>query len=126
MLPAQYLVGLVAMVMSDDGKRLGDLVAGTIVIRTDAAPAPRALPIAPPGAISAFRFERAQLERLGAPEGALIRQALRRSAEFPPAQADAIVGRAAEALCAKLDHPPVPPAEQRAFLLALLEAARGR
>jgi uncharacterized RDD family membrane protein YckC len=126
MLPAQYLIGLVAMVMSNEGKRLGDLVAGTIVVRNDAAPAPRPLPARDAGASSAFRFERAQLERIGAAEGALIRQALRRSEEFARDQSDAIIARAVEALCAKLPHGPVPPAEQRAFLLALLDAVRGR
>lgn len=126
MLPGQYLIGLVAMVMSDEGKRLGDVVAGTIVVRTDVAPAPRPLPPAGTGSAASFRFERAQLERIGAAESALIRQALRRSEEFGREQGEAIVARAVEALCAKLGHEPVPPAEQRGFLLALLEAVRGR
>lgn len=125
MLPAQYLVGLVAMVVSDEGKRLGDLVAGTIVVRTDVAPAPRALPEAPSPA-SAFRFERAQLERVGPTESALIRQALRRAEEFPGAQGEAILARATEALCARLGTPEIAPAERRDFLLALLEATRRR
>jgi uncharacterized RDD family membrane protein YckC len=40
-LPAFYLVGAVACVLSPRRQRLGDLVAGTIVIRTTAAPLPR-------------------------------------------------------------------------------------
>ena len=126
MLPAQYLIGLIAMVVSSEGKRLGDLVAGTIVVRTDAPPAPRPLPARDAAAQSAFRFERAQLDKLGAAERALIRQALRRSEEFAPAQAAPILARAVDALRARLEYPAIEPADHRDFLLALLHEVRER
>lgn len=126
MLPSQYLVGLVAMVMSPEGKRLGDIVAGTVVVRTASAPAPRPLPPRDAAAQASFRFERAQLERIGPAEGTLIRQALRRSEEFGPEQGTTILARAAEVLVAKLGHRPLTPDEHRDFLLALLNQIRER
>jgi uncharacterized RDD family membrane protein YckC len=126
MLPSSYLIGLIAMVVSKEGKRLGDLAAGTIVVRTDAPPAPRPLPAREAGATSAFRFERAQLDKLGSAERALIRQTLRRAQEFPPEQAAAILARGVDALCARLDLAPMEPAEHREILLALLHEVRER
>src|SRR5262249_29525508 len=57
-LPANYMVGLVAMLVSDQGKRLGDLAAGTVVIRLDAPAAAQPLPEPDPAELAAFRFER--------------------------------------------------------------------
>ena len=125
MLPGQYMIGLVAMVMSKEGKRLGDLVAGTIVVRTGTAPAPRPLPTSSSASLS-FRFERAQLERAGAAETALIRQTLRRSEEFSGEAREALLARGVEALCAKLGIAEPAPSERRDFLIALLEALRTR
>jgi uncharacterized RDD family membrane protein YckC len=57
-LPANYVVGLVAMLLSREGKRLGDFAAGTVVVRLDRPAA--AQPLAPePGDAAAFRFDRA-------------------------------------------------------------------
>ena len=125
LLPGPYVVGLVAMIASPDGKRLGDVAAGTIVIRLDRPePAPPLLDEVPAPAAQGFRFERTQLARIGPTERTLLHQTLRRVERLPPAQADAIVARAAGALCARLGHPPVPPPQDRAFLLALLDATR--
>lgn len=126
MLPSQYLVGLVTMVMSPECKRLGDLLAGTVVVRTASAPAPRPLPPRDVTAQAAFRFERAQLALIGTAEGALLRQALRRSEEFPAEQGAIILARAAEALGSKLGYRPLAPDEHRDFLLALLHQTRER
>jgi len=55
-LPLMYLGGLVCMLWQRDFKRLGDLVAGTIVVHVDAReqvhPVPVAEPIAPPVALT--------------------------------------------------------------------------
>ena len=79
MLPMNYLIGLVAMLVSREGKRLGDLAAGTVVVRLDRPPA--VAPIADVGDDddAAFRFERAQIEALGPRERELLRAALRRA-----------------------------------------------
>src|SRR5439155_10322840 len=49
-LPWYYTVGLVSIVLSRDGKRLGDLAAGTIVVRLDRPEPAPPLPDAPPDA----------------------------------------------------------------------------
>ena len=47
-LPALYGVGLIAMLLNRDFKRMGDLVAGTVVIYVEPARPPSAIPEAPP------------------------------------------------------------------------------
>ncbi len=122
-LPANYLVGLTAMVLSSEGKRLGDLAAGTVVVRLDRPPAARRLE-GEPGPAVRFRFERGQIARLGRQERTLLRQTLRRLGDLePPAAADALA-RAADVLARRIGHPPVPEAERLDFLRALLRAAR--
>jgi uncharacterized RDD family membrane protein YckC len=125
-LPANYLVGLVAMVLSPEGKRLGDVAAGTVVIRLDRPAPARPLPVAAPGAAAAFRFDRGQIAALGAEGRALVRQTLRRLDELSPETAEAALQRAVEALRGRLAYGAVAPEERRAFLEALLEASRRR
>lgn len=125
-LPANYAVGLVAMVLSPECKRLGDLAAGTIVARLDRPMAPAPLPEQPDEAATRFRFERAQIERLGAAERALIRQTLRRLPELPSELAPLALERATDALCSRIGHAPVAAEDRLAFLRALWQAIRGR
>jgi uncharacterized RDD family membrane protein YckC len=122
-LPANYVVGLVAMLLSSEGKRLGDLAAGTIVVRLDR---PAAAALIPPEGSDAprFRFDRGQLARLGRAERTLLRQTLRRAPDLDPAAAAVALARAADVLAQRIGHPPVAESEQRAFLYALLRAAR--
>jgi len=55
-LPLLYATGLVSMLMNRDFKRLGDLVAGTVVVYRDEKPRgfriPQALPLAPAAALT--------------------------------------------------------------------------
>jgi uncharacterized RDD family membrane protein YckC len=121
MLPSAYLLGLIAMLASPYGKRLGDLAAGTVVIRLD-RPEP-ALPIALPDAgASAFRFDREQIGRMGPAERQLLRQTLRRLETLTSEQKRDALERTTLALCRRLGYPPVEPAERDAFLRALLRA----
>ena len=124
MLPANYVVGLVAMVVSEQGKRLGDLAAGTVVVRLDRPP--RAAPLPEAEEDPAFRFERAQIERLGPRERMLVRQTLRRHGELAPEAAEQVLELAVQALRARLGYGPVSPGERMAFLRALLRAGRER
>jgi uncharacterized RDD family membrane protein YckC len=119
LLPMSYFVGFVAMVLSPRGQRLGDLAAGTVVVRHD-RPAPA--PPEPQGE-TRLRLERAQAERLGGPELRLVRQTLRRLDELPPQEAAAALARTVEAVCRRIGHPPVPVEEGREFLRALLRTA---
>jgi hypothetical protein len=106
-------------VLSPKGQRLGDLAAGTVVVRHD-RPAPA--PPEPEGE-ARLRLERAQAERLGGPELRLVRQTLRRLDELPPQEAAAALARTVEAVCRRIGHPAVPVEEGREFLRALLRTA---
>jgi uncharacterized RDD family membrane protein YckC len=124
MLPTAYLVGLVAMVMSRDGKRLGDLAAGTLVVREDRPRQALPIDLAPAGSESVFRFDREQLRALGSAEIRLARQTLRRLEGLPPDRCDEVLARATEALCERMAYlEEVAAHDRRAFLMALLRAA---
>jgi uncharacterized RDD family membrane protein YckC len=124
MLPGTYVVGLTSIVVSSQGKRLGDIAAGTIVVRLD-RPLPAA-EITADAAISAaaYRFEHAQIARLGPNERALLRQTLRRVATLEPARAEAVLDAAVAALRQRIDYGPVARDERTAFLRALLQASQ--
>lgn len=126
MLPTNYVVGLVAMLASRQGKRLGDLAAGTVVIRLDKPLPALPLPDAPVAGDAEFRFERAQIEALGPRELELLRQALRRQVELEPEAAEQALEVSVEALCARIGHGAVAPDERLAFLRALWLASRKR
>lgn len=124
LLPGTYLVGLVAMVLSTQGKRLGDQAAGTVVVRLDR---PLPAPEVEIGAVPAtFRFDHAHVAALGTTERALIRQTLRRLDTVPAERAAVLLETAVEALRQRIGYGPVPPPERRAFLAALLAAGEGR
>jgi uncharacterized RDD family membrane protein YckC len=126
-LPSSYLTGLVAMLVSPEGKRLGDMAAGTVVVRLDRPPAPAPLAAGPPGEeLARFRFRRDQIARLGRPERALLRETLRRLDRMEPSQAAAALERAAEALRARIGYEAVEPDARRAFLYALERALARR
>ena len=123
MLPVSYLVGLVSMICSQKTRRLGDLGAGTIVIREHRGEPVRPLDVgqAPAPGAPAFRFDREQLAAIGPVERRLARQTLRRHAELPEAEGERVLARAVAVLCARIGHAEtVPPGEARAFLEALL------
>ena len=123
-LPGSYVVGLIAILVSARAQRLGDLAAGTLVVRLDRAAA--ALPIEPRAeTIAAFRFSRAQLALLGANEKALLRQTLRRVDELEAERVVQILARTADVLGARLGVAAVAPAERERFLLDLLRALDG-
>jgi len=124
-LPMYYVVGLISMVASEHGQRLGDLAAGTLVVRLDRPPSvPEPTP-ASSGA-SAFRFDRVQAGRIGGHEIALARETLRRLAQLPEDKRAHLLAVATDALVARLEYEEVAPAQQQAFLEAVLEAARLR
>jgi uncharacterized RDD family membrane protein YckC len=122
-LPTGYLVGLTSIVVSPEGKRLGDLAAGTLVVRLDRpAPAPPLLDDEDESAAD-FRFDRAQIARIGRKERALIRQTLRRIESLDDEHREAALERAAEVLRARIDHEPVEAERRLGFLRALLRAS---
>jgi hypothetical protein len=107
-LPGSYVVGLVAIVASPKGQRLGDLAAGTIVVRLDRG-APLDLPIDEPvGGDETFRFNRAQIAALGPLERQLLRQTLRRVEGLDdPDVSSAAPERSTEVLRGRIGYEPV-------------------
>jgi uncharacterized RDD family membrane protein YckC len=122
-LPTSYLVGLTSIVVSPEGKRLGDLAAGTLVVRLDRpAPAPPLLDEEDESAAD-FRFDRAQIAQVGRKERTLIRQTLRRIESLEAERRQEALERAVEVLCARIDHGPVEEPRRLDFLRALLRAS---
>ena len=94
-LPWGYGVGLVTMFASPRAQRLGDLAAGTLVVRVEAAgAAPPALPGAPAG-----------VGRLSARERNLISQFLGRARSLDPEARDRLAHTIAAPLRARLGEP---------------------
>jgi hypothetical protein len=121
-LPAEYLVGLISILLSSSGERLGDHVAGTIVLRLDrpetAAEIPRM------ETASALILTRAQLARIGPREMQLIRGVLRRSSTLgSESRRRALTAEAAEAMRIRLDLVELPNSDSAVFLRNLLESA---
>lgn len=120
-LPSSYVVGLVAIVASPRCQRLGDLAAGTIVVRLDAG-APLDLPVDDTVARSVFRFTHAQVAALGPLERQLLRQTLRRVEAIDDALAAAALERTVEVLRHRIGYEEVAPGQRTYFLTALLGA----
>jgi uncharacterized RDD family membrane protein YckC len=85
-LPGLYLVGSLSVVLSNRGQRVGDLVAGTLVVRERrSAPVSlddlRTRPVGgpPPGVIDGW-----DVSAISADEVAVVRQFLQRRATLPP------------------------------------------
>ncbi len=124
-LPSSYTVGLAAIVSSERGQRLGDLAAGTLVVRLDRPE--RALRISLPPGLSPLALSREQLRRLGDRERALVRGALRRAASTAAERRAAVLRGAASALAQTLELDPALAADPDLFLRQLwLAMQQGR
>ena len=121
MLPANYVVGLVAMLLSDSGERLGDHAAGTLVIRLDRPEA--AAEIQTSERSPAFSLTRQQLARIGPRELQLIRTTLRRMASLPAARRGSLLEEVAETVRARLEIDEFPSPDRVAFLEDVLAMA---
>jgi len=120
MLPLYYTVGLIAMIISPSARRLGDVAAGTLVVRLDRPSEAATLLWDEEEDTGRFRFGHDQIAALGSVERRLVRQALRRIETVPPDQAEEILDRSAGALARKLRYEGVEPEDREAFLRALL------
>ena len=120
MLPAEYVVGLTSILLSSSGERLGDHVAGTIVLRLDRPETAGEIPRLESEA--RLILTRAQLARIGPREMQLIRGVLRRSSNLSESRRDALVAEAAEAMRIRLDLAELPNSDTVGFLRNLLEA----
>jgi uncharacterized RDD family membrane protein YckC len=120
-LPSSYVVGLISIVLSPGGERLGDHAAGTIVIRLDRPfSAPEIEVSAKPESLS---LTREQLARIGRREIRLIRGTLRRLERIPEDRREPLLAEVSETLRQRLELAEIPGADRRKFLLELLAAA---
>jgi uncharacterized RDD family membrane protein YckC len=125
-LPSAYTAGLVAMLVTRQTQRLGDIAAGTVVVRFD-----RPLPAAPLADASDedtryFPFSREQLARVGSVERRLLRQTLRRLETLPAGQAAEVAERSARALAARIGGDAPERGAAHAYLRALHARIRRR
>jgi uncharacterized RDD family membrane protein YckC len=121
MLPAEYLIGIVSILVSPSGERLGDHVAGTVVLRLDRPEAAAEIPMLENAA--GLVLTREQLARIGPREMQLIRGVLRRSSTLSESRRHALLGEAAEAMRMRLEIPELPDSDRAAFLRNLLATA---
>jgi len=121
-LPSAYMIGAVTMLVTPRSQRLGDLAAGTIVVRERRAELPRPLPaldpslMLPPQLASAF----------ASADVLLARDFLRRAPSLVPARRQELRGQIAATLRARLaaSGQTLPPGFADDHLLAAVAALR--
>jgi len=126
-LPSSYVVGLTSMLLSARGQRLGDLAAGTLVVRLDKPE--RALALSIPPGLAPLPLSREQLQKLGERERTLVRSSLRRASSLHGERRSLVLRTAAQALCGSLQLDPALTGDPELFLRRLwltLEQGRGR
>ena len=120
-LPAEYLIGIISILLSAGGERLGDHVAGTIVVRLDRPE--RATEIPAVADAASLVLTREQLARMGPREIQLLRNVLRRSSTLPEPRAAALIAEVAETMRRRLELDDLTSGDQLAFLHRLLATA---
>jgi len=121
MMPEYYAVGLVSMLLSPSGERLGDHLAATIVIRLDR---PEAAPAIEPSRDGPqLTLTRAQLARIGPREVQLIRATLRRIPKLSGERNRALLQEVAATMRARLEMSDLAPSDPLIFLRDLLTMA---
>lgn len=121
LLPAEYLIGITSILLSPSGERLGDHVAGTIVVRLDR---PESAPEVPElESTLALALTRDQLARIGEREIQLLRSVLRRSPSLAPDRRAQLIAEVAETMRKRLGLERPAGSEDLAFLRSVLAAA---
>jgi len=120
-LPENYVVGLISMLLSPSGERLGDHLAGTIVIRLDRPQA--AAEIDPSRDGPSLALTRAQLARIGPREVQLLRATIRRVPSLSEERARELVREVAATMRARLDLVEPTASDPMIFLRDLLTIA---
>jgi uncharacterized RDD family membrane protein YckC len=121
LLPANYIVGLISILLSPSGQRLGDHAAGTVVIRLDR---PEAAPeIATSVNPDTLSLTREQLARIGPRELRLVRGTLRRLSTIPQDRREPLLTEVAETLRQRLELTELPSSDRGEFLRDLLAIA---
>ncbi|RSS38130.1 RDD family protein [Streptomyces sp. WAC07061] len=119
-------VACIASLMSERGRRLGDVFAGTLVVR-ERVPGTRVMPVPPPPPWLAGQF--AALDLSAVPDGLwlAIRQYLTRMNQLDPHTGAAMAVRLADDVVARTGTPPPPPGvPAAAFLMAVVHERQSR
>lgn len=124
-LPLLHLPSLLAQVLTERGKGVGDLLAGTFVVaeRVPAAATPPAPVMPPPLADWAAGLD---LSRMPDHLALAVRQFLGRAPSLAPASREALGSRLASAVAATTSPPPPPGTPGWAYLAAVLAERRRR
>jgi uncharacterized RDD family membrane protein YckC len=115
---------LIASILNKRGKRLGDLLAGTIVV-SERVPGQTATPALMPPSL-AWWAATLDLSRFGDDLAMACRQFLARQNELNPAARDAMGGQLVAAVLAVVTPPPPPGTPGWAYLSAVLAERRRR
>ncbi|MFB7176015.1 RDD family protein [Streptomyces sp. NPDC056254] len=118
-------VAAIASLVSARGRRLGDVFAGTLVVR-ERVPGARVMPVPPPPPWLAGRFT--QLDLSAVPDGLwlAIRQYLTRMNQLDPQVGAAMAARLADDLVARTGAPPPVGVPAAAFLMAVVHERQSR
>ncbi len=118
-----YGVGMVSVLLSRSGKRLGDYAAGTIVVRENVEQTPPVRAAAPPPPRSTGDAEIPALyTRLGEDEFTVLERFIDRQMELSAERRRALAGQLVQRFAASLAE--LPPGSDQARLIRLLDAER--
>ncbi len=119
------VVACVASLVSERGRRLGDVFAGTLVVR-ERMPAARVLPVPPPPPWLVGRFTGLDLSAVPEPLWLEIRQYLTRARELDPAVGRRLAERLAGELVGRTGTPPPPGVPADAYLAGVVAERQAR
>ncbi|KUH37433.1 MULTISPECIES: RDD family protein [Streptomyces] len=119
------VIACVASLVSARGRRVGDVFAGTLVVR-ERVPVGRTAPVPPPPPWLVGRFT--QLDLSAVPDALWlgIRQYLTRMGQLDPAAGRVLAERLADELVARTGTPPPPGVPAAAFLAAVVHERQTR
>ncbi|MFC8915198.1 RDD family protein [Streptomyces sp. NPDC057116] len=119
------VVACIASLVSARGRRIGDVFAGTLVVR-ERVPAARAMAVPPPPPWLVGRF--AQLDLSAVPDDlwSAIRQYLTRMGQLDGEVGRALAERLADELVARTGTPPPPGVPAAAYLAAVVNERQAR
>ncbi|MFD7966390.1 RDD family protein [Streptomyces zaomyceticus] len=119
------VVACVASLVSERGRRLGDVFAGTLVVR-ERIPTARVLAVPPPPPWLVGRFAGLDLSAVPETLWLEIRQYLTRARELDPAVGRRLAERLADELVARTGAPPPPGVPAEAYLAGVVAERQAR